>query len=363
MRVLMSGGGTGGHVYPALSVAAVLKQRDPETTILFAGTQRGDVARLARDAGLSFALIDAAPVRGRGPLALAASVSRLARGTAHALRLLGRFAPDVVFVTGGYASVPVSVAARLRGVPLVLYLPDVYPGWAVRALARLSSRIAVSSDGSLEHLPAARTVVTGYPVRGRFGTIDRDEARRLLGISAEPPLPLLLVTGATQGAHAINQAVFDGLEQLLAACIVLHQTGEQDLGEAERRAGTLPASIRTRYRPLGYLEDMPAAMAAADLAVMRSGASSLAEPPAAGLPAVLVPGTFAGGHQRFNARYMASHGAAVLLEQDRLHELTPTVLELIGAPERLQAMSAATRALARPDAAGALADTVLEAAA
>lgn len=362
MRILLTGGGTGGHVYPALSAAEALRQRaGAPVELLFAGTVRGDVERLAAGAGIPFAAVRAAPVRGRTPWQLAAAAWQLALGTAEAWRLLGRFRPRAVLATGGYASVPVSVAARLRGVPLVLYLPDVHPGWAVRFLAKLARRIAVTSEGSLRSLPRRKACVTGYPVRPAFFAQDRCTARRQLGFPAE--LPLLLVTGATQGAQAINAAVFAALPALLPRCAVLHQTGEAGLAEAERQAVALPDKLRERYRPVAYLDEMPAAMAAADLAVMRAGASSLAEPPAAGLPAILVPGRFAGAHQRANAAFMAKRGAALMLEEELLPRLAETVLGLLDDPKRLCAMREAARALARPDAAQAIAALVLEAAA
>ncbi|HLZ68832.1 MAG TPA: UDP-N-acetylglucosamine--N-acetylmuramyl-(pentapeptide) pyrophosphoryl-undecaprenol N-acetylglucosamine transferase [Dehalococcoidia bacterium] len=360
MRILLTGGGTGGHVYPALSAAEALCARaGAPVELLFAGTVRGDVERLAAAAGIPFAAVRAAPVRGRAPWQLARSAWELTRGTAEAWRLLGRFRPWAVLATGGYAGVPVSVAARLRGVPLVLYLPDVRPGWAVRFLARLARRIAVTSEGSLAYLPRGKTCVTGYPVRAAFFSEDRGAARQRLGFADD--LPLLLVTGATQGARAINRAVLAALPALLPRCAVLHQTGADGLAEAQRRAAALPDELRERYRPVAYLDAMPAAMAAADLAVMRAGASALAEPAAAGLPAVLVPGTFAGAHQRANAAFMQARGAAVMLPEAELPRLADTVLGLLNDRARLCAMREAAHRLARPDAAQAIAAIVLEA--
>lgn len=363
MKVLLTGGGTGGHVYPALAVAAALPERagGEPVEFLFAGPPRGDTARLCLTAGVPFAAVRAAPVRGRSPGGLLRSGWELARGAAHAWRMIGRFKPRVVLATGGYASVPVSLAARLRGVPLVLYLPDIHPGWAARLLARLSTRIAVSADGALAYLPRKKTVVTGYPVRPAFFTQDREQARRALALG--DGLPLLLVTGATLGAQAINQAVWDGLPALLERCAVLHQTGPQGAEEGRRVADALPARLQGRYRPLPYLDDMPAAMAAADLAVMRAGGSSLGEPAAAGLPAIMVPGRFHGGEQRHNAAFMAARGAAVLLDEERLAELAPLILDLLAHTDRLDAMRKAAAALAKPRAAQAIADVLLEVAA
>ena len=365
MKILLTGGGTGGHVYPALSVAEALRARagDEPLEFLFVGTVRGDVARLAAGAGLPFVAVRAAPVRGKTPAGLLGAAWQLGRGTFDAWRTLGGFGPRVVLATGGYASVPVSVAARLRRVPLVLYLPDVQPGWAVRFLARLALRVATTTDASLNHLPRRKAVVTGYPVRAAFWQQDRAAARAALGCLAPGDLPLLLVTGATQGAEAINRAVFAALPALLPRCAVLHQTGEAGLPAAEGAALLLPTEQRARYRPVAYLHDMPAAMAAADLAVMRAGASSLAEPPALGLATILVPAQYAGAHQRFNAEFMAARGAAALLPEAELGALAETALALLDDAPRLAAIRAAATALARPRAADAIAALVLEAAA
>jgi UDP-N-acetylglucosamine--N-acetylmuramyl-(pentapeptide) pyrophosphoryl-undecaprenol N-acetylglucosamine transferase len=362
MKVLLSGGGTGGHVYPALAAAAALPERAGGVPVefIFAGPSRNDVGGLVRRAGIPFAPLPAAGIRGRSPAQVSSAGWQLLRGTARAWRMVGRFKPDVALATGGYASVPVAVAARLRGVPLVLYLPDVHPGWAARFEARLARRIAVTNDGAARHLPRGKAIVTGYPVRAEFFAQDRAQARCALALG--DGLPLLLVTGATQGAQALNRAVWQSLPSLLSRCAVLHQTGPNGLEEAHGVAASLPDEQRTRYRVVAYLDDMPAAMAAADLVLMRAGASSLAEPPAAALPAILVPGLFGGGHQRHNAEYMAGQGAALLLSEEQLGDLSQIVLDLLAQPDRLAAMRAATAALARPHAAQALADVLLEAA-
>ena len=363
MRVLLAGGGTGGHVYPAIAVAAALPARaggEPVEFLLAAPT-RNDVPRLAAKAGIPFAPVRAAGLRGKSPLAVLRASREMALGTVQAWRIVGRFAPRAVLATGGYASVPVALAARLRGVPLVLYLPDVHPGWAARLEARLARRIAVTNEGALRYLPRRKTVVTGYPVREEFFTTDRAKARAKLALG--DGLPLLLVTGATLGARALNQATWNALPALLQRGAVLHQTGPDWIEEAERVAAALPSELRERYRPVAYLDDMPAAMAAADLVLMRAGASSLAEPPSVGLPAILVPGAFHGGEQRHNALYMQKRGAAITLDEAALPDLARVVGDLLDHPDRLAAMRTAAAKLARPNAAQAIADVVLAVAA
>jgi UDP-N-acetylglucosamine--N-acetylmuramyl-(pentapeptide) pyrophosphoryl-undecaprenol N-acetylglucosamine transferase len=267
------------------------------------------------------------------------------------------FRPGVVFSTGGYASFPACVAARLLFRPVVVYLPDVSPGWAVRAEARLATRMATTTDAALSFLPRRKTVVTGYPVRAAFFAQTREQARESLGIATSERV--LLIAGASQGATAINAAVFAHLRDFLADLTVFHITGQADIDEAggyESQVGDLAA----RYHPAAFRDDLPTLMLAADLAVMRAGASTLGELTAATLPAILVPGTFAGGHQRENAAWLANGGAAVVLEERDLRRLADTVSELFDEPGRLDTMRAAAARLARPDAAQAIANLVLE---
>ncbi|HEY8490769.1 MAG TPA: UDP-N-acetylglucosamine--N-acetylmuramyl-(pentapeptide) pyrophosphoryl-undecaprenol N-acetylglucosamine transferase [Dehalococcoidia bacterium] len=362
MQVVLTGGGTGGHVYPGLAVAGALRDATGgEVALVWIGTSGGAEAELAVRAHVPFHAVHAAGVRGRSPVGVARGVLTLAAGTVQAWRLLARKRPDVVFATGGYASVPVAVAAWLRRTPLVVYLPDLEPGWAVRFLARLAARVAVTAEEAARRLPRHKTAVTGYPVREGFGAVERAEARRRLGL--DPELRTVLVSGATHGAHSINRAVANALPGLLELGQVIHLCGRRDEPWLRELRERLPEEVRARYLVFGYLTEMPLAMAAADLAVLRSGASVLGELPMAGLPAVLVPYPHAGAHQRANAAYLAGRGGAVVLDDADLERLLPLVRELLADGARLEAMAAAMRALARPDAAQAIARIIQEVAA
>lgn len=358
MRIAITAGGTGGHIFPAVSVFEALRQLDPSVEARFFGPEnRGERAMVAAT-GLPFEVVPSAAIRGRGPIGLVRSAWSLARGVFAALRKFRAFRPDAVFSTGGYASFPGAVAARLLRRPLVVYLPDVSPGWAVRAEARLATRMATTAEAALALLPRTKTRVTGYPVRETFFTVSRAEARERLGI---PPGDLVvLVAGASQGARAINQALFSGLGDLLRRAHVLHVTGAAGLADAEAVAAGLEPALREHYRPAAFRDDLPVAMLAADLAVMRAGASILGELPAAGLPAVLVPGTFAGAHQKDNAKWLESAGAAIVLEESSIDRLGGLLGELVDDPERLQAMAASARALVRPEAARDIARLIEE---
>jgi len=314
---------------------------------------------LARRAGLRFVGVPAGGLHGLAPGRAALNLVRLARGFLAALRLGRRERPQVLFVTGGYASVPVALAAWTLRVPILLYLPDIEPGLAVRFIARLATRIAVTTEDSRACFPARQTVVTGYPVRPELSAVGREEGRRLLGLAMD--VPVLLALGGSHGARSINQAVTEQLESLLQETQVVHVSGELDWPWVTERAGRLPPSLRGRYHPFPYLhEEMGAAMAAADLAVCRAGASVLGELPALRLPAVLVPYPYAWRYQRINAGWLASRGAAVVLEDGQLRdELLPTVRRLLGEPQELAEMRERAGELARPDAASCLAQELL----
>lgn len=358
MRILLSGGGTGGHVYPALSVAEALRVATPDIELLYIGTETGAERELVPQAGIPFRTIHAGQIRGKSPGRVALSLAQLCRGVLRAARMLRDFSPQAAFVTGGYASVPVALAAWLNRIPLVVFLPDVYPGWAVRLSTRLATQLATTTAGASDHLPPGKTAVTGYPLRPEFWQADRQSGRERLGLRDGP---VLLISGASQGAQRINEAVLASLDDLLACAELVHLTGLRDEARVKQARARLPDNLQARYHVYGYLDGMAWAMAGADLAVLRSGASCLAEPPALGLPAILVPGTYAGGHQRQNAAFMQSQGAAVLLDESNLNQLALLAKQLLGSPTRLRAMSAAARELARPQAASALADLTLRA--
>jgi UDP-N-acetylglucosamine--N-acetylmuramyl-(pentapeptide) pyrophosphoryl-undecaprenol N-acetylglucosamine transferase len=362
MRLALCGGGTGGHVYPALSIAAALERELPsgeKLESLYLGSQEGAEAALVERADIPLRSVSSGPIRGRNPWQLARNAARMTAGVTQSRRALREFGAQALLTTGGYASFPVALAARARKVPIVLYLPDVYPGWTVRAIARLARRIAVSAPETLRKLPDGKAVVTGYPVREEFGQVNRPEGRRRLGL--DPEDKVLFIAGASQGAHSINQAVVDNLRGLLELSQVIHVSGHADEMWLAAVAKELPSELRSRYHLFGYLhKEFPWAMAAADLALCRAGASTLGELPAVGLPAILVPYPYAGAHQRLNARHLEENSAAVILDDRDLGSMLTPVGSLLHDPARLEAMSQASRRLARPEAARNVAQLILE---
>ncbi len=363
--MVFAGGGTGGHVYPSIAVARALEAKaraeGEPLEMLYIGIRGRIDETIVPAAGIPFRAIAAGQLRVGSPLVFARNLAKLARGVLGARRLLQDFAPAAVFATGGYASVPVGVAARLGRVPLVLFLPDVTPGWAVRLLSRLATTIATTSERALVHLPRQKTHVVGYPVRDNFWSLERTAARTKLGLP--PDAPVLLVTAGSLGARKINDAVAASLSQLLSVCDVLHVTGAADEARAEARRAGLSAEQQGRYHVRAYLDDMPEAMIAADVVVCRAGASTLGELPAAALPAILVPGEYEGWSQAPNAEYLRDHGAAIIVRNDELGRLGDAVRDLLADTARLDGMREAMRSLARPNAAADLAQMLWEEAA
>jgi UDP-N-acetylglucosamine--N-acetylmuramyl-(pentapeptide) pyrophosphoryl-undecaprenol N-acetylglucosamine transferase len=280
---------------------------------------------------------------------------RIIGSVGRARTVLARFRPDVVLVTGGYACVSVTLAAWIRWLPVMIYLPDITPGLAIRFLSRFASRVAVTSEESYRYFRRDKVVVTGYPVRSDVYQLERSDARRALGLDAEAKT--LLVFGGSRGARSINRALVAGLGELLPVCQIVHISGRLDAEWVQGAAKRLPDGLRERYHHYAYLHDMPNALVAADLAVARAGAATMGEFPAARLPALLVPYPYSGQHQEPNAEYMMRNGAAKVLPDAGLQErLVPTVLELLRDDQALAEMREGARAMARPDAAESIAE-------
>jgi UDP-N-acetylglucosamine--N-acetylmuramyl-(pentapeptide) pyrophosphoryl-undecaprenol N-acetylglucosamine transferase len=344
-------------VYPGLAVVQALRAAgEPEIT--YVGGRGGIEEELAARAGLRFASIPAGGVHGLALVTAAQNIVKLIQGWREAYVLGREERPDVLFATGGYASVPVALAARALRVPILVYLPDIEPGLAVRFIARLAARVAVTVGDSRRYFADRKVVVTGYPVRAEFHDLDPGEARDALGLAHDEPV--VLVMGGSRGARSINRALGSVLEQVLDMAQVVHLSGELDWPWVAERRDALPGRLRERYHAVPYLHEMGYALASADLAVCRAGASTLGEMPFFGLPAILVPYPHAWRYQRVNAEWLTDRGAAVTLKDDALEqELLPRLRQLLMDRKRLTQMGAHARALSRPDAAVHLAESLL----
>jgi len=341
--------------------------------VLWVGGEKGMEAGLVQREGIPFQAIPAAGVHGVGLRALPGNLLRLARGFFASLGILRRFKPDVLFFTGGYVAAPLMLASRMPAMGFtrprsLVYVPDIQPGLALKFISRFADQIAVTVAESRRYFHRhSDVVVTGYPLRQdllrlRQGREARLQARRDLGLL--PDLPVFLVLGGSKGAVSINRALFAALPELLPFMQVVHITGQLDWSQIEKFQQSLPGALSpelsARYHPFPYLhEEMGSALASADLALARAGASTLGELPLFGLPAILVPYPYAWKYQKVNADYLVSRGAALLIQnQDLSDQLIPTVKSLIADPSRLEAMRAAMKQLARPQAARQMADLI-----
>lgn len=357
---MISAGGTGGGVYPALAVAdAYLTQ--PRREVLWLGSKGGIEAELVGRAGLPFHAIHASGLHGVG-WRLPLNALALARGTIEAIGLAGRFRPDTILVTGGFLAWPAAVAGWLHRIPVVVYLPDLEPGQALKAISGMARAICVTAEESrayFDRRTAGRVVVTGYPTRPELRLApEKGESLRRLGLS--PTLPTVLVTGGSRGARGINRAVFQAVATWCQTFQVVHLTGQLDHDEAQRVRAALPEADRDHYLVTPYLHEMALALAAADLVVSRAGASVLGEYPLFGLPAILIPYPYAWRYQKVNAESLVKRGAALMLEEQRLtSELTETVRSLLADPDRRQRMGQAARSAATPEAAVRIAEELM----
>lgn len=362
MRLLIAGGGTGGHIFPALAVTDALRRRPDPPDLRWVGGHRGFEADIVRRAGLPFRRLILRTLRTVDrDVHLIADPLRLVASVPQAIWLLARQRPAAILSTGGYLAIPVLIAAAVLRIPSVLWEGNVVPGRSTRLVARFASVVAVSFPGTAAGLgdrPGHPVVVTGTPIRD-VGAIDRHAARERLGI--EPTDRVVLVFGGSQAVRRLNDAVAAVLPELVARAVVIHVTGDAGLVEAVAGRSRLPAGLGGRYRPSAFLgDDMLPSLAAADLVIGRAGSSTLAESAAFGLPIVVVPYPHAAGHQRANAEALAATGAAIIVEDDAFDGAALlAATELLADPVRHAMMAAAAREAGRPGAADAVADLLL----
>jgi UDP-N-acetylglucosamine--N-acetylmuramyl-(pentapeptide) pyrophosphoryl-undecaprenol N-acetylglucosamine transferase len=348
MTLLIAGGGTGGHVFPALAVAQEWIRRGPERKAVIVGTERGIETKLVPQAGLPLELIRVAGLKGMGGVKLLRNLARLPLGFTDSLRVLRRHRPVAALGVGGYASGPMILAAALRGVPSVIFEPNAEPGFANKRLAPLVKRIAVAHQSTAKRW-GAKAQVTGCPVRAEFFAVQPKPHTRPFTV---------LVTGGSQGALPINRCLVDSLDHLAARkseLFFVHQTGERDYNAV--RVAYARREFNAEVVP--FIANMAERFAQADLIVCRSGAITVAEVAAAGRAAIFIP--FAGAtdsHQLRNAQVFAAQGAARLIPQPELtpERLTGEIFSLLDAPARITDMENRARALARPLAVQAIVD-------
>jgi UDP-N-acetylglucosamine--N-acetylmuramyl-(pentapeptide) pyrophosphoryl-undecaprenol N-acetylglucosamine transferase len=355
VRLLIAGGGTGGHLYPGIAVARELLKRMPHAEVTFVGTAQGIESRVIPREGLTLDVIRSAGLKGKSLATVARGLSILPLSGLDAWTVISRRQPSAVIGLGGYSSAPVVMLAALRGVPTLVMEQNAIPGFANRRLASFIDCAAVTYDESVRYF-GDRAFVSGNPVRPEFFEEAHAEA------ISPPGAARVLVFGGSQGAHAINMALVAAAPRLAAAAdrvAITHQTGERDLEMV--RDGYGKAGIQARVEP--FLFDMDRQMKAADLVICRAGATTLAELAAAGRASILVPlPTATDDHQRKNAEAFVRHGAAVMVEQKDLsgERLATQLLTLADDASRRAQLANAAKSLARPDAAAVIVDRLLD---
>jgi UDP-N-acetylglucosamine--N-acetylmuramyl-(pentapeptide) pyrophosphoryl-undecaprenol N-acetylglucosamine transferase len=372
VKIVVTGGGTGGHVSPAVAVIACLRERSSlegwPLDLLFVGSVAGVERRVMQELGVPYAGVQAGKLRrylsAQTPVDL---LVRVPAGLLQALAHLRRFKPDVIFSTGGYVCVPTVVAGSMLRVPSLTHEQTALVGLANRIAGRFATRVAVSFPQSTRFFPPGKAFVTGNPVRPSVVNGDKLRAATLLNL--DPTLPTLYITGGAQGSHAINLAVRDALPRLLECCQVIHQCGQgpdgtgDDLRTLEAAREDLVPDLRARYRVQAYVGDeLGDVYALASLVVGRAGAGTVNELANLGKPSILVPlPGAAGGEQEANARAMEKEGGTVVLLESALTpaSLADAVCGLISDPPQLARMSEAARNLSTPGAADAIVDELL----
>jgi UDP-N-acetylglucosamine--N-acetylmuramyl-(pentapeptide) pyrophosphoryl-undecaprenol N-acetylglucosamine transferase len=354
MKLLIAGGGTGGHLFPALAVARTLKKEHPEASVLFVGTRHGIEAKLMPGSEFPIEFITTRGMRGTGPLNNILGLLELPLGFLQSLKIIFKFKPDFVLGVGGYASGPTLAAAVVAGIPTAIQEQNSVMGTTNRILARFVDKIFTSWEETAPEPPAAKTVFTGNPIR--------EDLLDTAPESAHGDERRLLVFGGSRGAKSINEAIANNLETLAPysdKLKIIHQAGE----------GAAP-EIREKYEQAGFsaevrefITDMGAVYHWADLVVCRGGASSLAEIAALGKPAIVIPYPYAiGDHQAKNARVLEKAGAIKVIDDSQLKNgrLNREIGAVLDNPDQLQAMAANCREAGRPDAARAIVLEILK---
>lgn len=339
MRAILAGGGTGGHVIPALAIAQQL-QKEYSAELLFVGTARGIENRLVPAAGFELRLVQVGALKNVSLQTRLKTFGDLPRAIWASSRILAEFRAEVVIGVGGYASGPVMLAAVARRVPTLVFEPNFVPGFANRIVASFVSAAAVQFEETGRYF--RRCEVTGVPVREAF-----------FKISGSPPSPTLLVFGGSQGAHAINQVVMQSAAELvnkIPGLHIVHQTGERDYNDALAAYASFGGTVEVHR----FIDDMPGFFSRANLLLCRSGASTVGEVTAAGKPAIFVPfPRAADDHQKRNAEALERAGAAVMMDESKLSRVSvmSTVTSLFADTAKLEQMARSARKLAHPNAA------------
>lgn len=351
MKVIIAGGGTGGHIFPAISVAEEILKRSGANEVLFVGTKKGLENELLSKRGFRVGHISARGIKGKGVGKSVTALLAACKGVSDSMSIIKRFGPDVVLGVGGYVSGPAVLAASLLGIPTAICEQNGYPGLTNRILGRFVRKVFATFDESVKFFPRGKVVITGNPVRRdilRSGEIKKDS-----------DTITVLVFGGSQGAHKLNASVPEALSRLGRPDIkVIHQTGDRDFEQVKNAY----AGHGIDARVLRFIDDMAGAYAEADFVIGRSGAGTVAEITALGKPSLLIPYPYAtNDHQMENARVLERAGAAVVVEdKDATAENLHAALTNLLRKDKLNTMASRALALGRPDAAVVIVNEIIK---
>lgn len=361
MRIIMSGGGTGGHIYPAITIIRAIQKQVEGCEVLFIGTQQGLEADIIPKEGFDFRTIDVRGFERRLSVTNVQTIMKTVGSVWHSRKIIRDFKPDVVIGTGGYVCGPVLLAASMMGIPTMIQEQNVIPGITNKILSRFVDKIAVGYGEAKKYFTHQEKVfVSGNPIRGEVITATREEGIAALGL--DPTKRTILISGGSRGARSINQAMLQVHQHFAGRKDIqlLHVTGQNEyngiVGNLKQRCIDITKVGNIIIKP--YLYNMPQALAVADIAIFRAGAVGLAELTARGIPSILIPYPYAAeNHQEFNARVMEQQGAAVVIRDAELNgaRLIEVMNELVNSPQKLDAMATASRTLGHPEAAECIA--------
>ncbi len=361
MRIIISGGGTGGHIYPAITLINNIKKIVPTAEFLYVGTKKGLEADIIPRENIPFVTLDIKGFERHLTLENLMVLGKALKGVLKATSIVRRFKPDVAIGTGGYVCGPILMAASLMGIPTLIQEQNAIPGVTNKILSKFVSKIAVGYERAAEYFPADKVVFTGNPIRDDILSCSRDEG--LMEFSLATDKKTILVSGGSRGAHSINKAMLEVHKYFTNnyRIQIMHVTGKNDYDFVMKGLKDLGVNVdkTDNISVYPYLYDMPKALAAADIAVFRAGATSLAELTARGVPAVLIPYPFAAeNHQEFNARELEKNGAAkVILNKDLTGErLIDSLEKMLSSESYLQKMTDASRSMGKPSAASVIAE-------
>jgi UDP-N-acetylglucosamine--N-acetylmuramyl-(pentapeptide) pyrophosphoryl-undecaprenol N-acetylglucosamine transferase len=364
MKLIVAGGGTGGHLFPGIAVAEEFLSRDDKNQVLFVGSEKGIEARTIPQLGYRLELISAAGVRGKSPFSKVKGAALLMYGYAQSRKLLQRYQPDLVLGVGGYASLPMVLAAKGMNIPRFIHEQNSLPGMANKVLSRIADKVFISLEESAQFFPKKSTLLTGNPLRRQIlETLGADQQGKQHGTSLDPSKFNLFIFGGSQGAHALNVALPQTIAKLPVEAkqrlVITHQTGKDDF-----------LLVKTAYQEVGFaaevrpfIDNMAAEYRKADLIICRAGATTIAEVTALGKACLFVPFPHAtDDHQRLNAEALLKKGACEMLLEHEINgvKLATTITRLMDNPTDLHRIGENAAGLARLDAARIIVDEMLK---